>query len=108
MASFDGSTFLEASQDGYPSWDKRMIVTDRQVANGEADTLDVGLDIQKAGIKAIVTRTELEALYSKCGESGSLVMDSGTDIAYLDDITPPLLTHPGDDQLEVVLHFIKL
>lgn len=85
-----------------------MIVTDRQVANGEADALHIGLDVQKASIAALVTGTELSALYSKVGESGTLVIHWGSASAYLDAIDPPVQIEPGGDLLGVVMKFIKL
>lgn len=109
MASFDGATFLELQQgDGFPSWDARMLVLDRQPANESATTAHIGLDVQKANIAGLVTASELAALYTKLGESGSLVTHWETHDAYLDGIDPPMQFEPGGDQIAIVMHFIRL
>jgi hypothetical protein len=109
MASFDGATFYESpSGDGYPSWNKAMILAIKPRPNDDPVIQEVGEDIQRAAIGATCTAAQLAALYDKVLESGSLVMNWETVSAYLDSISPPQQVGIGNDLFFAVLNFIRL
>lgn len=83
MASFDGASFLESSQDGYPSYPKADIFNLKDRPNELPAVHEVGMDVQRATIAILVTGAQLAALYAKHLDSGSLVMDWETNDAFL-------------------------
>lgn len=108
MASFSSASFLEQNQgEGYPSWSKADLFVNKQAA-GEAPTLkEVGMDIQKAGISALVTNAELIALWDLVLEDGTLIINWESHNALLVEVSQAV-RQGMDDLFETTLSFIRL
>ncbi len=84
MASFNGCHFLETpSGDGYPAYPTSDIFALKERPNDAPVAQEIGADVQRATVGALVTGAELTALYDQVLESGSLVMDWETHNAFL-------------------------
>lgn len=108
MASFDGATFLEQNQgDGYPSYGKADLFVTKQAANNTPTLKEIGMDIQKASIAALVTGTELTALYGLVLASGTLAINWESHSALLVEIAQPI-RQGMEDLYSTTLSFIRL
>lgn len=109
MASFAGITIRERpAGEGYPTWNKAMLLAIKPRPNDDPVIQEVGEDVQKLALAVEVTGAQLASLYDQVLESGSLVMDWETVNAFLESVSPPQQIGIGNDLFLAVLNLVRL
>src|SRR5919202_653785 len=109
MASFDGATFKELSQDGrFAVWSKAATIVVKKVPGGDLNVIQViGQALPRLTMPIACSASELTALYGKRGNEATLVFSYESTTARLESIAPPALAAVGSDLYFTSLSFIR-
>lgn len=91
MASFGGATFKErGSPQLFPTWSRKAVASVTHVDGGNKNVIQTsGQAADRLSLQIRCTEAELNALYAKVNQVGTLVFSRGSRSAYLEEVADP-------------------